>query len=823
MSSGFLADLQFGLRALIARPGFSLAAVLTLALGIGANTAVFSVLNGLLLKPLPYADGERLVQVYNVYPKMGLFDAGSSIPDYLDRKSEVAALEDLALYTGTSFNLSHDGAPQRLVGIRTTASLFSTLGVSAQLGRTFASDAEVEGSDRVAVLSYTSWRNQFAGDPEILNKDVRLNGEKYRVVGVMPEGFAFPNRETQLWVPFAFTEAQRSDNERGQEYSNSIGRLAPGATVQQLNSQLRANALRLADRAAGLPDARAAGFASFIRDGGFFGEAKSLREQWVGEIKPVLFLLQAVVALVLLIACANVANLMLTRVHAREKELSVKAALGAGRWRIARQLLAESVVLAGIGGVLGVAFAYAALHLLDVFNLANNRLAEQINIDVSVLLFTIGLSCATGILFGLMPALAPVGHGLINALKEGGRNAGGSVATRYTRQVLVVAQLALAVSLLLGAGLLMRSFWSAQSQNPGFVEDGLLTARLDLPTNTYQTDEQKSAFFERVLKEVHGLPGVTQAAYISGLPFGGSSWSSTYRIEGVPVAAGEPSPHGFARVVSEDYFAAMQIPLLQGRGFEPGDSASSTPVIIIDEVLAKKQFPNGDALGKTIIWSRGSEEARNWTIIGVVGSVRNANLTDEITKETYYFNFRQNPLSDGFLVLRSALPTGSLVSGLRNAVLKVDPQQPIHDIRSLDERINISMEGRRTPMVLVLVFAGVALLLAVVGVYGVLSHMVQQRTSEIGVRMALGACASDVQRLILGQGVRIISYGLGIGIMGALTLSWFMQSQLFGVSSADPITLGFVLSLLGGTALFACWLTARSAAKGGPLLALRRE
>lgn len=822
MSSGLLADLRFGLRSLIARPSFSIAAVLTLALGIGANTAVFSVLNGLLLKPLPYADGERLVQVYNVYPTMSLFDAGSSIPDYLDRKSEVAALADLALYTGASFNLSQEGAPQRLVGIRTTASLFSTLGIGAQLGRTFASDAEVAGNDHVAVLSHSSWRNQFAADPQILNKDVLLNGEKYTVIGVMPEGFAFPNREVQLWVPFAFTQAQRSDDERGQEYSNAIGRLAPGATLQQLNSQLRANALRLADRIAGLPDDRAAGYASFIREGGFYGEGQSLREQWVGELKPVLFLLQAVVALVLLIACANVANLMLTRVHAREKELSVKTALGAGRWHIARQLLVEAIMLACAGGLLGIVFAYAALHLLDVFNLANNRLAEQINIDVSVLFFTIGLSCMTGILFGLMPALAPVGQGINKALKEGGRNVGGSIATRLTRQTLVVAQLALAVSLLLGAGLLMRSFWSAQSQNPGFVEDGLLTARLELPSNTYTSAAQQSAFFERALSEVRALPGVTRAAYISGLPFGGASWSASYSIEGRPAVQGQPSPHGFVRVVSEDYFAAMQIPLLQGRGFEPADSASSTPVIVIDQLLANKQFPNGDAIGKTIIWSDGSE-ARNWTIIGVVGTVKNANLTDDVTKETYYFSFRQNPLSQGFLVLRSALPTGSLVSSLRDAILKVDPQQPIHDIRTLDERIAISMEGRRAPMVLVLVFAGVALLLAVIGVYGVLSHMVQQRTSEIGVRMALGACASDVQRLILGQGVRIVGYGLGIGIVGALTLAWFMQSQLFGVSSADPMTLGFVLALLGGTALFACWLTARTAARGGPLLALRRE
>jgi predicted permease len=399
---------------------------------------------------------------------------------------------------------------------------------------------------------------------------------------------------------------------------------------------------------------------------------------------------------------------------------------------------------------------------------------------------------------------------------------GGSRAARMTRQLLVVAQMGLAVSLLVGAGLLIRSFWSAQAQDPGFVEDGLLTARVDLPDSSYQDDAQKSAFFERALSEVRAIPGVSQAAYISNLPFSGSNWTSSYRIDGMEVAEGQPSPHGFIRVVNEDFFAAMQIPVLQGRSFEASDSAESSPVVIIDQVLAKKYFPEGDAIGKTIAWG-GREEPKKWTIIGVVGTIKNINLTDEVTKESYYFSFRQQPMDVGFLMVRTGLPTGGLVSDLREAVLRVDPQQPIHDIRSLDERIAISMEGRRAPMVLVLMFAAVALVLAVIGIYGVLSHMVQQRTSEIGVRMAIGARASDVQRLVLGHGARIVGYGLGLGIVGALTLSWFMQSQLFGVSSADPLTLLTVLTLLGGAALCACWLTARRAAATQPLVALRQE
>lgn len=822
MFTGLFSDLRLGLRALSARPGFCIAAILTLALGIGANTAVFSVLNGLLLKPLPYADGERLVQVYNVYPKMNLLDAGSSVPDYLDRKTDIAALEDLALYHGSSFNLSQDGAPQRLTGIRATASLFTTLGVGASLGRTFGQDNENIGQDRVAVLSHASWQNLFAGDPHILDREVRMNGEAYKVIGVMPEGFAFPNKDVQLWVPFAFTEEQRSDNERGNEFSASIGRLAPGATVEQLNAQLRASALSLADRVAGSADERAAGYAAFIRDGGFYGEAKSLREQWVGEIKPTIFLLQSVVALVLLIACANVANLMLTRVHARERELSVKTAIGAGRWRIARQLLVESTLLALAGGAAGVIVAYAALHLLDVFDLAGNRFADQIGIDHSVLLFTIGLSCATGMLFGLMPALSPLGGRVNEILKEGGRSMGGSRAARMTRQLLVIAQMGLAVSLLVGAGLLMRSFWSAQAQDPGFVEDSLLTARVELPSSAYPEDGQKAAFFERTLSEIRALPGVSSAAFVSGLPFQGSSWTSSYRIDGQEVTPGQPSPHGFIRTVDENFFAAMRIPVLQGRGFDVSDSASSTRVVVIDQILANKYFPQGDAIGQTILWG-GDEEPLKWTIVGVVGTIRNTDLTEPVTKESYYFSFRQQPSDEGFLVLRTGLPTGGLVDGLREAVLKVDPQQPIHDIRTMDERIAIAMEGRRAPMLLVLIFASIALLLAIIGIFGVLSHMVQQRTSEIGVRLAIGARANDVQRLILVQGARIVAYGLALGIAGALTLSGFMRSQLFGVSSSDPLTLMSVLLLLGGTALFACWLTARRAAATQPLVALRQE
>ncbi|HET7843115.1 MAG TPA: ABC transporter permease, partial [Xanthomonadales bacterium] len=438
MFDTLLQDIRYGIRSLMAKPGFLIAAVATLALGIGANTAIFSVINGLLLKPLPYDDGERLVQVHNSYPKMGLDYAGTSIPDYLDRKTQAPALEDLAMYTGESFNLAASGAPQRLVGLKATPSLWTTLRAKAAQGRVFGEEEGKLGSEKVAVLSYATWKGQFAGDASIVGGDVRLNGENYRILGVMPEGFAFPNTRTQVWVPFAFKDEQLLDTERGNEFSESIGRLAPGATVEQLNQQMDAIVLHNAERLGGLGDERATGFADWLKGGNFMGRAKPLRDQWVGDLRPVLWLLQAVVAFVLLIACANVANLMLTRVSARQKELSVRTALGAGRFRIARQLVIESLVLSLMGAVAGIVIAYFSLGLLGTLGLNQNQLSGQVGIDPIVLVFTLAISVVTGLLFGLIPALAQLGGKPYEVLKEGGRGNTIGRGAKATRSTLVV-------------------------------------------------------------------------------------------------------------------------------------------------------------------------------------------------------------------------------------------------------------------------------------------------------------------------------------------------------------------------------------------------
>jgi predicted permease len=821
-------DFRYSLRGLLARPGFLMAAVLTLALGIGANTAIFSVVNGLLLKPLPYKDGERLVLVHNTYPKMGLDDAGTSIPDYFDRREQAPALDDLAIYTGESLNLAAEGTPQRLVGLRASASLFSTLQANAAIGRVFDAESEIPGQDKVAVLSHDLWQSQFAGDPGVVGRDVRLNGENFRVIGVMPADFVFPNRNTQLWIPFAFTPEQKSDDERGNEYSETVGRLAPGATIDQLNAQMDGIVARNADRIAGLDDPRAAGYADFMRNGGFFGRAMPLREQWVGDVRPVLWLLQAVVGFVLLIACANVANLMLTRVSSRQKELSVRSALGASRRRIIRQLLIESVLLALVGAVAGIAIAFVCLQLLDALNITQSPLRSEIGIDGPVLAFTLGVSVFTGLVFGLFPAFAQSGDKTYEGLKEGGRGNTGGRAARMTRSTLVVVQIALCVTLLVGAGLLVKSFNRLQNESPGFSRDGLLTVRMDLPESRYRDDATIARFYERALTEIRAIPGVTQAGYISNLPFGQSTWQSSYSIEGREQSPEESSPHGFARVADETFFKALDIPLLAGRYFTESDTADSQRVIIIDELLAKKYFKDVNPIGRRIRSSGPEEENPWWTIVGVVGTVKHGNLASDMTKEAYYFPYRQFYYTrfgqrGGFFTIKSDLPTGSLVEPVRAAVLRVDPEQPLYDIKTLDDRIALSLQGRRAPMLLLVLFAGVALLLSAVGIYGVLAYAVEQRTGELGVRMAIGAQRGDVVRMVLGQGGRIAAIGIGAGLVGALALGGFLSTQLFGVSRFDPLTFALVVIVLAAVAFFACWLPARRASRVSPIVALRHE
>jgi predicted permease len=829
MLNHLLQDLRYGIRMLLAKPGFTLAAVLTLALGIGANTAVFSVINALLLKPLPYADSERLVDIYNTYPRNGVLNGGDSIPDYLDRREQASALEDSALYHAQSYNLSLQGAPQRLNGTLATPSLFSTLGVSATLGRALVEDDAKAGNDHVAVLSFPLWKNGFGGDRGIIGRDVTMNGANYRIVGVMPENFFFADRQAQLWTPFAFTEEQRSDKQRGWEFSNMVGRLKPGATIAQLEAQMNAiihrNIERLSVSNEGTGDESktfALAWKRFVEAAGFTGRARSLRDAWVGDLRPTLWLLQVLVGCVLLIACANVANLMLSRLSSRQKELSVRSALGAGGGRVARQLLAESLLLAIAGGGAGLVLAGLGVALIRDLGLGDTTASFTIGIDASVLTFSFALAVGTAFAFGLLPVLSLARGRPFEALKEGGRGNSAGIASRALRNALVVVQISMAVALLVISGLLLRSFVQIQQASPGFSSENVLSASIDLAEDRYADDAKKVQFYEQLLGAVRALPGVTSAGLVNNMPFSGNNAQSSYAIEGHDAKNGEAMPHGFAQMVDEDFFKSLQVPILQGRSFNNGDTRDAMKVAIVDELLAKKYFPNESPLGKRI--NNRDPSKTGWlTIVGVAGVVKRERLSEQTTKETIYVYYKQFPESHVTLAVKTTLAPSALIAPLRDALQRIDPEQPVFDIKTMSERIAQSLDDRRTPMLLLMLFAGVALALSAIGIYGVLAFAVALRTGEIGVRLSLGAQRRDILRLILGDGGRLTALGLFLGLIGAVAIASAMRAQLFGIGVVDPLTLAGVIALLAVTAFVACWLPARRASRVDPIEALRHE
>jgi len=817
MFDTFVKDLQYAARTLTAQPGFAAAVILTLALGIGANTLVFSLIDGIYLKALPFRDSNALIDLSNRYAKSGPQRAGVSIPDYLDRRSGVPALADSALYSNTSLNLSGDGAPERLRGLRVTPSLFSTLGVGPELGRAFSEDEAEIGKEKVVMLGNPLWRNRFNADPGIVGRDLRLNGENYRVVGVMPDGFMFPTRDVQLYVPFAFTVAQKDDRSRGQEFSYSVARLAPGADMAQVKAQCDAVITRNYERIGALGE-EGARFRTFMQSAGFTVTAQPLRQLLAGQRADILLLLQGAVVLVLLIACANIANLLLTRFSTRQKEFSVRVALGAGRGRIARQLLIEAMLLAVVGGALGVLVALGGAKLVSRTGLLPDWVT--ITPDTHVLGFSLAISVLAGLLFGLIPVLSAVGVRPQQTLREAGRLGGGGRNARRTRNVLVVVQLALAVTLLAGSGLLLRSFAKVLGESPGFHSGGVLSASISLPSSKYPDDAARARGFARILDEARKLPGVEAAGLVDTLPFSGDGGGASFDLEGIP-DNGVPR-HGHLHTVDEDYFTAMRIPLLRGRTFTRADWDAAAPVAIVDEMFERKHFPAGNAIGHRIDMGRVNKPDL-YTIVGVVGTVRDMDLAERPDEETYYFSFANTPGATAQLTLRSSVAPATLIDSLRAALRSIDPDLPLFDIKSMEERIDLSLAGRRVPMQLLGGFAALALLLAGIGIYGVLAYAVAQRSGELGVRMAVGADAAHIRRMVLADGGRLVVIGLVAGTLGALALGRAIQSQLFGVGSIDPLSLVVVALALGLTALAACWLPARRAARITPTEALRHE
>ncbi len=818
MFDSFFQDLRYGIRSLTARPAFTIAALLTLALAIGANTLVFSLIDGIYLTPLPYRDDATLVDVEDRYPSMGLDATGASIPDYLDRRDGVPALAESALYTNDNFNLAIEGAPERVHGIRATPTLFATLGVSPVLGRAFNDDEAQTGADRVVVLGDAMWRNRFNADPGIVGRELRLNGESYKVIGVMPAGFMFPDRETALYVPFAFTAKQKSDDERGYEFSTNIARLAPGATLGDVKQQGDLVIHRNLDRI-GAIGGGGTRFVAFMKSAGFTLNVRPLRTLLAGEHSRMLFLLQLAVGLVLLIACANIANLLLTRLSARQKELSVRTALGASRARVARQLLIEAVLLAVAGGALGVAFAAIGQRLVGMTGLLPDWVS--LGLDLRVLTFTLAVAVGAGLMFGLAPVLSTGLGQPQQALRESGRLGGGGRQARAVRSTLVVVQIALAVALLASAGLLVRSFEKVVRESPGFESNGVLTAAIALPKSKYPDDPARAAIMARFLDAARTLPGVVDIGLADAQPMSDNNAGSSYRIDGANTDTA--TPHAFARTADAGYFKAMGIPLKQGRAFEASDWSSPNKVAVIDELFARKQFPRGDAIGKVLDLERPGVTDHKFTIVGVVGTVKNGDLGEAITQETYYLDYGQVPADNVVLILRTSGPPAALSQPLREAIHNVDPDQPLFDLMTLDQRVQLSLTGRRVPMQLIGVFAALALVLAAIGIYGVLAFAVAQRTGEFGVRMAIGADTARIRRHVLGDGARLVGIGLGIGVIGAIALGFVLRSQLFGVGAVDPVSLTAVVVVLALTSLVACWLPAHRAARTAPLEALRYE
>jgi len=807
-------DLKFALRQLAKTPGFTAIVVLTLALCIGANSAIFSVVNAILLKSYPWPNSEKLAYAYNTYPLMGLENAGVSIPDYLDRRAGVSGFADAAMFTDENFNLGGASTPERVKGMRATPSLFSTLQTSAALGRLFTDEDAQPGREHVVVLSHSFWKKHFNADSAILGKTIRFNSEPVTVIGVMPDGFYFPTPKVEAWVPFAFTPEQRSDQERGNEYSTMIARLKPGFTLAAAQRDLDTIQLGNAER---LPGQR-----EFWKTSGFGGRVTGFLEQNVGNIRGMLWLVQAGVAAALLIGCANVASLLLARAVARERELAIRAALGAGRARLVRLLLTESLVLWIAGGALGFLVALWGVSALGEVGLSALPRAFGVQLDFAVFAFTLFCALGAGVIFGALPAWSASRGDAAAALKEAGTRTTAGRRTQRLRAFLVITEIALAVMLLSTTGLLVKSFSRLLEQSPGFVAENVLTAQINLAGPAYDDAANRRALFGRVLERVRTLPGVSTAAITSSLPFGNSYSQGSYTIDGYSVPPGQPQPHGFQCSVSPDYFRTLGINLLRGRTFTPQDDAHAPGVVIIDRVLADRYWPNSDPLGKKIIGDVGQGD-KPWIVVGVVATTKNQNMETQVTKETLYFPLEQSPRSFATLIVKTTSVPSTLIAPVRAAMAAVDPEQPIFDIKTLTARIDEALVVRRAPMVLLSLFSGVALLLASLGVYGILAFSVAQRTAEFGIRLALGATARNIATLVLGQGATLVITGVVAGLVGYLALSQVVAKLLYGVSAADPSTLVIAPLILALVALIASLLPTRRATKVDPMVALRAE
>jgi putative ABC transport system permease protein len=801
-----LNDIQYGLRQLIKNRGFTAIAILTLALGIGACTAIFSVVNAVLLRPLDYPDPAHLVGIRETQlPDFPEFSV--SPPNFLDWEKQTKSFEYLAAYSNANVNLTGEGEPQRLVGVKTTAHYFDVYGVKPVLGRALLPEEDAPGKNHVVVLSYPFWQRVFAGNANVVGRLLQLNGEPYTVVGVTPSGFGLANK-VDAWIPMAFAPDETANDNRGAHYLNVAGRLKPSVTVAQAEAELKVLAAQLAKQ---YPDSNK-GWGIFMLP---------LHDFAVRDVRPVLYTLLGAVGCVLLIACANIANLLLARATARHREISIRAALGASRARLMRQLLTESVLLALCGGLAGVLLARWGLDTLLALAPPNLPRMAEIHLDKGVLVFSLALSIVTGLAFGIAPAWLAARTDMNEALKQGSRGSTEGGARGRLRSALVVIEVMFALMLLGGAGLLARSFVKLAHVDPGFVPENATLLRLSLPQKKYALPEQQTAFANALLERLKILPGVQAAGLTHSMPLVGD-YVLGFNIEGRPPIAPSDLPNTNYYSVTPEYFRAMGIRLVRGRIFTAQDDAKAPRVAIINETLARQHFPNEDPIGKRINITTGGPDA--WReIVGIVNDIKQYGV-DKSTSNQSYEPFAQNPFFSSLnVVIRTNGPPAALLGALRPAVYAVDKDQPVGTIRPLEEIMADSIARQRFAMLLLTVFSLVALIIAAVGIYGVMAYSVVQRTGEFGIRMALGAQQADVLRLVLAQGGKLVGLGLLLGLVAMLSASRAMASMLFNTSAYDPLTLSAITILLGAVALVACILPANRATKVNPIEALRAE
>jgi putative ABC transport system permease protein len=813
-------DLRYAIRMLLKRPGFTMISVVALAIGIGASTTIFSVVNAVLLRPLPYKDPGRLVIIDANYLALDMERIGASAPEFLDYRDQAQVFEQIAAFGDVDFTLTGGDGPESVRTCRVSASLFPLLGATPARGRTFSPEEEQVGRSNVVVLSDGLWRRRFGADPNIIGTTLTLEGRKCDVVGVMPDRFQFPHsgfpfgRRADLWMPIAFTEEELAH--RSQYSFRVIARLQADLSFEKAQAEMDTLASRLQQqypRSYRGPNGE---------DGGWKITATSLEELVVARVRPGLLILLSAVAFVLLIGCANVANLMVARGLARQKEVAVRLALGAGRARLVRQFMTESLLLALMGGGLGLLLALWGNDLLAALAPANIPRASEVSLDLRVLGFALAVTLGTGLLFGLAPAMAMTKPDLIQSLKDGSRSAGGSRRFNRLRSLLVSFEVAISVVLLIGAGLMINSFIRLLRVDPGFNPDNLLTMEIVLPESRYAELRQCGDFFTQLLARVEALPSVRSAGAITILPLSGGRRDGPVSIEGRPFdTTGKPQVANY-RVISPTYFDTLGTRLVEGRWITDRDAVDRPAAALVNEALARNLFPNEDPIGKRLKLGA-PRNPRPWlSIVGVVADVKHDGL-DTATRPEIYVSYLQEPLPALTLVVRSASDPTVLVTAVRNEVLALDREQPIYNVRTVRQLLSASVSNRRFSMLLLGVFASVALLLAVLGVYGVIGYWVSQRTQEIGIRMALGARPQDIFRLVMRRGMILTTIGVVAGLAGAFAVTRVMSGMLFSVTASDPATFAVIALLMTGAALAASFIPARRATRVDPMIALRCE